>query len=54
MFSTKVNFLYKAKFEKLVNNRLLDHLEKCGPFSDFQLYLVELLGVVTGLELLEL
>ena len=23
-------------FEKLVNNRLVDHLEKCGIFSDFQ------------------
>ena len=23
-------------FEKLVNNRIVDHLEKCGPFSDFQ------------------
>ena len=23
-------------FEKLVNNRILDHLEECGLFSDFQ------------------
>ena len=23
-------------FEKLANNRVLDHLEKCGLFSDFQ------------------
>ena len=23
-------------FEKIVNNRIVDHLEKCGPFSDFQ------------------
>ena len=23
-------------FEKLVNNRLIDHLEKCDLFSDFQ------------------
>ena len=23
-------------FKKLVNNRLVDHLEKCGIFSDFQ------------------
>ena len=23
-------------FEKLANNRIVDHLEKCGPFSDFQ------------------
>ena len=22
-------------FEKLVNNRIVDQLEKCGPFSDF-------------------
>ena len=26
-------------FEKLVNNRIVDHLEKCGLFSDFQLWL---------------
>ena len=55
-------------FEKLVNNRIVDHLEKCGLFSDFQygfrssrstadlqqLYLTELLGLLTGLGLLEL
>ena len=23
-------------FEKLINNRLVDHLEKCNLFSDFQ------------------
>ena len=23
-------------FEKLVNNTIIDHLEKCGLFSDFQ------------------
>ena len=23
-------------FEKLLNNRLVDHFEKCGLFSDFQ------------------
>ena len=23
-------------FEKLVNNSIVDHLEKCGLFSDFQ------------------
>ena len=23
-------------FEKLVNNRIVDHLQKCGLFSDFQ------------------
>ena len=55
-------------FEKLVNNRIVDHLEKCGLFSDFQyvlglldqlltflqLYLIQLLGFLTGLGLLEL
>ena len=23
-------------FEKLISNRIVDHLEKCGLFSDFQ------------------
>ena len=23
-------------FEKLINTRIVHHLEKCGPFSDFQ------------------
>ena len=23
-------------FDKLVNNRIVDHLEKCGLFTDFQ------------------
>ena len=53
-------------FEKLVNNRIVDHLEKCGLFSDFQygfksslstadlLTVVELLGLLTGLGLLDL
>ena len=55
-------------FEKLVNNRIVDHLENCGIFSDFryglgllnqlqifwQLCLIELLGFLTGLGLLEL
>ena len=55
-------------FEKLVNNRIVDHLEECGLFSDFQygfrsshqllifskFYLIELLGLLTGLGLLEL
>ena len=55
-------------FEKLVNNRIVDHLEKCALFSDFymvlglldqlqifsQFYLIELLGILTGLGLLEL
>ena len=52
-------------FEKLVNNRIVHHLEKCGIFSDIQygvrssratadLLTVELLGLLTGLGLLEL
>ena len=55
-------------FEKLVNNRIVDHLEKCGLFSDFQygfrsslstadlliVCLTELLGLLTGLGLLQL
>ena len=53
-------------FEKLANNNIVDHLEKCGLFSDF-LYgfrslqsnadlptVVELLGLLAGLGLLEL
>ena len=33
-----VNFLSEVikVFEKLLNNRIVDHLEKCGLFSDFQ------------------
>ena len=38
--------------EKLVNNTIVDHLEKCGLF--LQLYLMELLGILTRLGLLEL
>ena len=56
-------------FEKLVNNRIDEHLEKCDLFSDFQydftssrstadlltvLYMIELLGLLTVLGLLEL
>ena len=55
-------------FEKLVNNRIVDHLKKCGFFLIFsmvlvlldqlqifsQLYLIELVGVLAGLVLLEL
>ena len=55
-------------FEELVNNRILDHLEMCGLFLIFsmilglldqlqiflQLYLIELLGLLTGLGLFEL
>ena len=49
---------------KLVNNRLDDHIEKCGLFlisstflgllDQLQLYLIELLGVLTGLGLCKL
>ena len=28
--------VFSKVFEKLVNNRIVDHLEKCGLFSDFQ------------------
>ena len=55
-------------FKELVNNRTVDHLEKFGLFSDFQygfkfsqstaylltLCLIELLRLLTGLEILEL
>ena len=29
-------FVVRKIFEKLVNDRIVDHLEKCGLFSDFQ------------------
>ena len=29
-------FVVSKVFKKLVNNRIVDHLEKCGLFSDFQ------------------
>ena len=29
-------FVVSKVFEKLVNNRIVDHLEKCDLFSDFQ------------------
>ena len=29
-------FVVSKVFEKLVNNRIVDHIEKCGLFSDFQ------------------
>ena len=59
-------FVVSNVFEKLVNNKILDHLEKYGLFSDFQygvcllhqlyifsqLYLIKLLGHLTGLGLL--
>ena len=28
--------VFSKVFEKLINNRIVDHLEKCGLFSDFQ------------------
>ena len=31
-----VFFLWLLKSEKLVNNKIVDHLEKCALFSDFQ------------------
>ena len=31
-----VFFLWLVKYEKLVYNRIVDHLEECGLFSDFQ------------------
>ena len=31
-----VFFLWLVVFEKLLNNRIFDHLEKCGHFSNFQ------------------
>ena len=34
-------------FEKLVNNRIVDHLEKCGLFSDFNGSTADLLTVVS-------
>ena len=61
-------FVVSKVFEKLVNNRIVDQLEKCGFFSDFQygfrsshsitdlltVCMIELLGLLTGLGLLEL
>ena len=61
-------FMVSKVFEKLVNNRIVDHLEKCGLFYDFQygfrssrsttnlLAVVSdrILGLLTGLGLLEL
>ena len=34
--SVSLFFVVSKVFEKLVNNRIVDHLEKCGLFSDFQ------------------
>ena len=58
--------LINKVFEKLVNNKIVDHLEKCGHFSDFQygfrssrstadfltLYLIVLLELSTGFGML--
>ena len=65
-----VNLLsvFSKFFEKLINNKIVLHLEKCGLFliSSMvlglpdqlqifpQLHLIELLGLLTGLRLLEL
>ena len=60
--------LVSKVFAKLVNDRIVDHLEKCDLFPNFQydlglldqlqifsqLYMMELLGLLTGLGLLEL
>ena len=29
-------YVFSKVFEKLVNNRIVDHRKKCGLFSDFQ------------------
>ena len=61
-------FVVSKVFEKPVNNRTIDHLEKCGLFLIssmvlgllgplqilLQLYLIELLGLLTGMGLLKL
>ena len=45
--------VFSKVFEKLVNNRIVDHLEKCGLFSNFQYGFrscestADLLGVVS-------
>ena len=60
--------MFSKVFGKLVNNRIVDHLGKCGLFSDFQyglrssrstayiltVYLIKLLRLLTGLGLFEL
>ena len=54
--------LVSKVFEKLVNNRIVDHLEKCGHFTDFKygkdlltvvFDRIEFLGLLTGLGLLK-
>ena len=32
-----LSFVVSKVFEKLVNNRIINHLKKCG-FSDFQIF----------------
>ena len=63
-----VHSVVSKVFEKLVNNSIFDHLERCSFFLIFsmvlglldqllilsQLYLVELLGLLTNIGLLEL
>ena len=34
--SVSLLFVVSKVFEKLENNRIVDHLERCGLFSDFQ------------------
>ena len=55
-------------FEKNINNRSVDHIEKCGPFSIFSMvsgllnqlqifqrwHLIEMLGILIGLGLIGL
>ena len=61
-------FVVSKVFEELVNNRIVDHLEKRGLFSIssmvlglldqlqifWQLHMIEMLELLTGLGLLEL
>ena len=35
-YTTSLLSVVRKVFEKLVNNRIVDHIEKCGLFSDFQ------------------
>ena len=64
---TLLVFFLWLVFEKLVNNRIVDHLEKCGLFSDFQYgfrssqsttdlltVISDRIGFLTGLGLLKL
>ena len=68
LFVTSLLSVVSKVFEKLLNKRIVDHLKKCGIFSDFQyrfrssrsnsnlltVILIELLGLLTDLVLLEL